>query len=161
MRILIAGFNLESVTFLPNPTTLDDFEKVAKRGQDLVLSFENTNTVPGGFIKACNDANAEVCPLVYSEVGAAASATDEAFDHFVNEIADGIISELQNLDAVLLGLHGALVTQSGRTDLDFIRELRKLIGNDLPIGVAFDLHGNLDPGFIAVSYTHLTLPTKA
>ena len=56
MRILIAGFNLESVTFLPNPTTLDDFEKVAKRGQDLVLSFENTNTVPGGFMKACNKA---------------------------------------------------------------------------------------------------------
>ena len=86
MRILIAGFNLESVTFLPNPTTLDDFEKVAKRGQDLVLSFENTNTVPGGFIKACNDANADICPLVYSEVGEAASATDEAFDHFVNEM---------------------------------------------------------------------------
>ena len=148
MRILIAGFNLESVTFLPNPTTLDDFEKVAKRGQDLVLSFENTNTVPGGFIKACNDANADICPLVYSEVGAAASATDEAFDHFVNEIADGINAEQQNLDAVLLGLHGALVTQSGRTDLDFIRELRKHINNDLPIGVAFDLHGNLDPSFI-------------
>ncbi|GIR55565.1 MAG: hypothetical protein CM15mP62_30360 [Rhodospirillaceae bacterium] len=55
MRILIAGFNLESVTFLPNPTTLDEFERVAKRGEDLLSSFENTNTVPGGFIKACKN----------------------------------------------------------------------------------------------------------
>ena len=72
MRILIAGFNLESVTFLPNPTTLDEFERVAKRGEDLLSSFENTNTVPGGFIKACKNEDVELVPLVYSEVGAAA-----------------------------------------------------------------------------------------
>lgn len=148
MRILVAGFNLESVTFLPNPTTLEEFERVAKRGEDLLVSFEDTNTVPGGFIKACKKENVELVPLVYSEVGAAASATDEAFDHFVNEISDGIRAEFDNLDAVLLGLHGALVTENGRTDLDFIGEIRKQIGNDLPIGVAFDLHGNLDPKFI-------------
>ena len=148
MRILIAGFNLESVTFLPNPTTLDEFERVAKRGEDLLSSFENTNTVPGGFIKACKNDNVELVPLVYSEVGAAASATDEAFDHFVNEIAGGIRAELYNLDAVLLGLHGALVTENGRTDLDFVSEIQKQIGSDLPFGVAFDLHGNLDPSFV-------------
>ena len=147
MRILIAGFNLESVTFLPNPTTLDEFERVAKRGEDLLSSFENTNTVPGGFIKACKDEGVELVPLVYSEVGAAASATDEAFDHFVDEISRGIRAELYNLDAVLLGLHGALVTENGRTDLDFVSEIRKQIGDDLPLGVAFDLHGNLDPEF--------------
>ena len=39
MRLAIAGFNLESVTFLPNPTTLNDFEVLAKRGQDLLDSF--------------------------------------------------------------------------------------------------------------------------
>ena len=75
MRILIAGFNLESVTFLPNPTTLDEFERVAKRGENLLSSFENTNTVPGGFIKACKNEGVELVPLVYSEVGAAAAAT--------------------------------------------------------------------------------------
>ena len=67
MRILIAGFNLESVTFLPNPTTLDEFERVAKRGEDLLSSFEDTNTVPGGFIKACKDEGVELVPLVYSD----------------------------------------------------------------------------------------------
>ena len=82
MRLAIAGFNLESVTFLPNPTTLNDFEVLAKRGQDLLDSFSGTNTVPGGFIEECNAHKIEILPLVYSEAGAAASATDEAFDHY-------------------------------------------------------------------------------
>ena len=90
MRILIAGFNLESVTFLPNPTTLDDFEKVAKRGQDLVLSFENTNTVPGGFIKACNDANAEVCPRVAHREAGSARGFETASEREVATARSGV-----------------------------------------------------------------------
>ena len=120
MRLAIAGFNLESVTFLPNPTTLNDFEVLAKRGQDLLDSFSGTNTVPGGFIEECNAHKIEILPLVYSEAGAAASATDEAFDHYLSEISEGILEEKIALDGILLGLHGALVTNSGKTDFDFI-----------------------------------------
>ena len=145
MRLAIAGFNLESVTFLPNPTTLNDFEMLAKRGQDLVDSFSGTNTVPGGFIAECNAHRIDMLPLVYSEAGAAALATDEAFDHYLREISEGILKEKTALDGVLLGLHGALVTNSCKTDFDFIFELRKKIGDRMPIGVSFDLHGNLDP----------------
>ena len=64
MRLAIAGFNLESVTFLPSPTTLNDFEVLAKRGQDLLDSFSGTNTVPGGFIEECNAHEIEMRPLV-------------------------------------------------------------------------------------------------
>ena len=145
MRLAIGGFNLESVTFLPHPTTLNDFEGLAKRGQELISSFEGTNTVPGGFIEECREKTIDIVPLVYSEAGAAASATDEAFNHFLTEISDGILKCRDQLDGVLLGLHGALVTLSGKTDLDFILELRNRIGTQIPIGVSFDLHGNLDP----------------
>ena len=145
MRLAIAGFNLESVTFLHNPTTLNDFEVLAKRGQDLLDSFSGTNTVPGGFIAECNAQKVEMLPLVYSEAGAAASATDEAFDYYLNEIASGVLEKKNSLDGVLLGLHGALVTTSYKTDLDFLFELQKIIGDQIPIGVSFDLHGNLDP----------------
>ncbi|MBH67840.1 MAG: microcystin degradation protein MlrC [Rhodospirillaceae bacterium] len=145
MRIALAGFNLESVTFLPKPTSLQEFETAAKRSTDLIASFEGTNTVPGGFIKVCKAAKVDILPLVYSEVGAAAAAADQAFDHFLNEIAIGILKAKQNIDGILLGLHGALVTETGRTDLDFLIGLRKIIGHELPIGVAFDLHGNLSP----------------
>ena len=55
------------------------------------------------------------------------------------------MKEKAALDGVLLGLHGALVTNSCKTDFDFVSELRKKIGDKIPIGVSFDLHGNLDP----------------
>lgn len=148
MRLAIAGFNLESVTFLPEPTSLAEFERLAKRGPDLVEAFGGTNTVPGGFLQACEAHGVEPVPLVYSEAGAAASASEEAFDAFLEEISDGVSAVLDQIDGLLLGLHGALVTTGGRTDLDFLMGLRARIGPDLPIGIAFDLHGNLDPKLV-------------
>lgn len=148
MRLAVAGFNLESVTFLPEPTSLAEFERLAKRGPDLVTSFAGTNTVPGGFLDACAELGVEAMPLVYSEAGAAAAASEEAFDHFLDEIADGVLAIRHEIDGLLLGLHGALVTVGGRTDLDFLKGLRARIGKALPIGVAFDLHGNLDPELV-------------
>jgi microcystin degradation protein MlrC len=148
MRLAIAGFNLESVTFLPEPTGLAAFERLARRGADLASSFAGTNTVPGGFLDACVELGVEAVPLVYSEAGAAASASEEAFDTFLAEIAEGILATQDRIDGLLLGLHGALVTVGGRTDLDFLTGLRERIGDALPIGVAFDLHGNLDPRLV-------------
>ena len=148
MRLAIAGFNLESVTFLPEPTSLEEFERLAKRGAALTDAFAGTNTVPGGFLDACATLGVAPLPLVYSEAGAAASASEEAFDAFLDEIAEGVRTVIEQIDGLLLGLHGALVTVGGRTDLDFLIGLRARIGNDLPIGVAFDLHGNLDPGLV-------------
>ena len=148
MRLAIAGFNLESVTFLPEPTSLAEFERLAKRGTDLAASFAGTNTVPGGFLGACVELGVEAVPLVYSEAGAAASASEAAFDAFLAEIADGVLAIQDEIDGLLLGLHGALVTVGGRTDLDFLAGLRDRVGSDLPIGVSFDLHGNLDPRLV-------------
>ena len=148
MRLAIAGFNLESVTFLPEPTSLAEFERLAKRGPDLAKSFAGTNTVPGGFLDACEELGVEAAALVYSEAGAAAAASEEAFDAFLVEIADGVLAIRDQINGLLLGLHGALVTVGGRTDLDFLAGIRDRIGDALPIGVAFDLHGNLDPALV-------------
>jgi len=148
MRLAVAGFNLESVTFLPEPTSLAEFERLAKRGPDLTSSFAGTNTVPGGFLDACAELGVEAVPLVYSEAGAAAAASEEAFDTFLAEIAESVLAVMDDIDGLLLGLHGALVTVGGRTDLDFLKGLRARVGDALPIGVAFDLHGNLDPELV-------------
>jgi microcystin degradation protein MlrC len=151
MRLAIAGFNLESVTFLPDPTSLDDFERLAQRGAGLVQSFSGTNTVPGGFLAGCAEHGVQTVALVYTEAGAAAAASEAAFDTFLAEIIDGVSAVRDQIDGLLLGLHGALVTVGGRTDLDFLAGLRAALGPDLPIGVAFDLHGNLDPGLVGLA----------
>ena len=134
MRLAIAGFNLESVTFLPNPTTLNDFEVLAKRGQDLLDSFSGTNTVPGGFIEECNAHKIEILPLVYSEAGAAASATDEAFDHYLSEISEGILEEKIALDGICWASMGLSLPTAVKLTLILYPSFAKKLEIQYPLG---------------------------
>ena len=51
MRIAIAGFSLESVSFLPNETTLADFKAAESAGPPLVDAYRGTNTTIGAYRK--------------------------------------------------------------------------------------------------------------
>ena len=89
MRVAIAGFELESVSFLSSPTTLADFQRHESRGENIVTSHRGTNKVIGGFVKVCEVEGVEMIGIVSSGAGAAA-ATDEAFDHYCRAICEGI-----------------------------------------------------------------------
>lgn len=144
MRIALAAFTLEAVTFLPDPTDRARFERSAMRGADLIARARGTSSVLGGFVQACDAEGVEMIGLVSAEGGDMGSATVDAFDHYLDEIATGLLAA-GPLDGLLLHLHGAMVCVDGRTDLDFVRSLRARIGTELPIVGALDLHGNLDP----------------
>ena len=144
MRIAAAGFLLESASLLPGITGVDVFERAALRGARMIDGLRGTNTGAGGFIDACEAAGVELVGLVNSDAGAAGRASDAAFDRYLREIAEGVLSHRP--DALLVHLHGALVTETRlEADLEFVRELRAHVGTELPIGVALDLHGNLSP----------------
>ncbi len=150
LRIAVGGFALESVSFLPLETGLDDFEREARRGRDLTEGLAGTATVAGGFLDVLAAAGAEVLPLVYTDCSAAGHASDAAFDHFRDELVSGLaqahLGDRGPLDGVLLFLHGAMTTP-GRPDPegDLLQALRAAVGGELPVMVAFDLHANLSP----------------
>ncbi|MET4808292.1 M81 family metallopeptidase [Limibacillus sp. MBR-115] len=143
MRVAFAGFHLESASWLPQISTLEDFERNTTRGEDIVTAYEGTNTVPGGFINVCRGKNYDIVPLVYGYLGALGPASDEAVEAYASEIATSTAAS--NVDAILLHLHGATwaptFTDPERYILD---RLRELVGKNLPIVVAFDYHGNID-----------------
>ena len=144
-KIAIAGFQLESVSYLPTPSTLADFESVALRGQEIPTQLRGTNTVMGGFIKVCEQADIEMMPIVQTTQGAAGPATDEAVEFYINEISQAVQKHQAELDGVLLFLHGACWSP-GYHDPEqiIISRIRSTIGPDKPLVVAFDYHGNLD-----------------
>jgi microcystin degradation protein MlrC len=144
MRIAIAGFALESVSFLPGETTLVAFEREARRGNELLEGLRGSASVAGGFIETLERAGADIVPLVYTDCSAAGHAADEAFEAYAGEICSGVAGALPNLDGVLLYLHGAMTTPT-RTDpeLEIVRRLRGIIGAHRPLMVALDLHANL------------------
>ncbi|MCC7427735.1 MAG: M81 family metallopeptidase [Alphaproteobacteria bacterium] len=148
MRIAIAGLSLESVSFLPIETTIEDFRRTEASGPTLVERYRGTNTVPGGFIAVCERAGAEIVPILRAEGGAAGPAADDAFVHYSDRICAGL-KAAGRLDGVLLNLHGAMATP---TRLDPDRELaervRGVIGRKVPLVVALDYHANIDASLL-------------
>ena len=69
MRIAIGGFALESVSFLPHQTSVETFERTARRGPDLIDALSDTESVGGGFIEVLENEGAEIVPLVYADAG--------------------------------------------------------------------------------------------
>lgn len=150
MRVAIAGFNLESVSFLAAETTLEDFRRLETSGAAILETFRGTETVMGGFIDACDEAGFEILPIVMTEAGARGPASDAAFEHYAARICDTLAAERDRIDGVLLHLHGALTTPS-RTDpdADLTARVRAAIGPDMPLMLALDYHANLDAASIA------------
>ena len=144
MRIALGGVMLESVSFLPLLTTLAELQAGEAEGPALLDRDRGTNTLPGGFIAACEAAAVDLVPLVFTDGGAAGPATDEAFTHY----ADRLCHSLQTsgpLDGVLLALHGSMTTPTRLDpDREILERVRAVVGRNTPIAVALDYHANID-----------------
>jgi microcystin degradation protein MlrC len=148
-RIAIAGFLLESVTFIDELTTLDQFRVHESSGAGVIERHRSANTPTGGFIEVCERENVELVPIVHTSGGAAGPATDEAYDHYVQRILAGLAGA-GTLDGVLLDLHGAMTTPTRLdADAETLERVRKVVGPDVRIVVALDYHANLDERTIA------------
>ena len=150
-RIAIAGFLQESVTFIDEMTTLEQFQFVEAAGPALIVKYRGTNTGIGGIIDRCERENAEIVPLFYTFGGAAGPTSDEAYDHYITRLLDGL-KAAGRLDGVLLDLHGAMATPR-RLDADreTLDRVRAILGPDVPVVVALDYHANLDQASIAAA----------
>ncbi|SMX24238.1 M81 family metallopeptidase [Boseongicola aestuarii] len=149
-RIALLGLHMECATFLPHVTGREVFEARTVRGDDVIATFQNSNTVMGGFLKTIDAAGAEAVPILHADGGAAGLADQGAISSYRHEIVDALKSLDGSLDGVLLHLHGAMVTQDeldpDATTLDAIRDT---VGPYLPIMLALDYHANLDATSIA------------
>lgn len=152
LRIAIGGFALESVSFLPGAAGIEDFEKAAYHGDDLIAGLRGSQSPGGGFIDVLDAFGVEIAPLVYTDLGAGGSASDAAFEHYRGLLCDGLRREKAHIDGVLLFLHGAMTTPT-RTDpeIEIVQAVRGIVGEAMPIFVASDLHGNVSAGFCEVA----------
>src|SRR5262245_39612570 len=150
-RIAIAGFLQESVTFIDEMTTLEQFQVVEAIGSELIARYRGTNTGIGGIIDRCERENADIVPLFYAFGGAAGPTSDEAYDHYITCLLEGL-KTAGSLDGVLLDLHGAMATPR-RLDADreTLDRIRARAGPDVPVVVPLDYHADLDQASIAAA----------
>jgi microcystin degradation protein MlrC len=168
LRIAVAGFEHETNTFANRKTTYDDFvHDWFFRGEEL-RQLRVTNTVPGGFVAAIESSpDLELVPLVHAGATPGGVVTADAVERIEGEILDGL--RRSNPDAVVLCLHGAMVTElSDDGEGQTLRRMREIVGREVPIVAVLDLHANLTQAMVDLadvlvpynSYPHVDMAER-
>lgn len=145
--ILLASFMHESNTFVKNPTvtTIEDFRKRREHtGQAVVEEMRGTETHIGGVIDVAERRDVDLRPVAAVSATPGAPVSENAYRTYTDLILEGVREHADELDGVMLPLHGAMVPEH-RHDGEgpLIKGVREIVGNDVPISVSLDLHGNI------------------
>ena len=148
-RIALVGWQHETNTFSPQPTTLADFTAADSwpalvRGEAILSVLTGCNIPMSGAIAAGQAAGASLIPILWCSATPSGKVTAAAFDCILNEILAGITAQLPQLDGVYLDLHGAMVSETvADADGEILRRVRSLIGPDRWLVASLDLHANV------------------
>jgi microcystin degradation protein MlrC len=149
----IAGFLHESNTFLPQPTTYDDFAATSlTRGAALLERWQGASHELGGMLHyLTRQPDVAVVPLLATFAVPSGAIAASAYNRIVAELIEQLTAA-PPLDGLLIALHGATVAENHPdADGELLRRLRALLGPTLPIGITFDLHANLSPAMAQLS----------
>ncbi len=148
MKIVIGQMKHETNTFSPVPTPLARFSGGRAEplsGQAAIDAYSGTGAAAAAFIELAQQADAEIDFAVAGNASPSSQVDDAAFEYMVGRICDSV---KRGCDAVLLDLHGAMVTRSFEDgEGELLRRLR-LIAPTIPIGVALDMHTNMYPAIV-------------
>lgn len=144
MKFLVARLNHETNTFSPVPTPLSAF--LPRYGRDALDDQRAARTAMGAFIRQleARPGSSLIAPLS-ATANPSGTVDADAYETLAGAIVDALSDEV---DAVLLDLHGAMVAQhvdDGEGEL--LRRLRARRPS-IPIAVALDLHGNVTPAMV-------------
>ncbi|MEI8412848.1 MULTISPECIES: M81 family metallopeptidase [unclassified Kribbella] len=131
IRIGIAGIAIESSTFSPHRSTLDDFR--VTRGEELLARYTFLGAIEG----------VEWVPLLHAVAVPGGPVTEETYEQLAGEIYE-LLGTAGSLDGVFIDFHGAM-SVLGRTDIEaeFVAGIRAIVGPSVLLSASMDLHGNV------------------
>lgn len=140
-KIAFGGIMHESNTFSSTLTDSNAFSKTI--GVDIVSTWKDTHHEIGGFIDCCEKQNVIGIPTIMATATPAGPVTDDAYEK-LTDILIQKLNSIQDLDGILLALHGAMVVESYPDgDGELLKRLRESLGASLPIVVTLDHHANV------------------
>ena len=152
IRIAVLQFAHETVTFLSNDTTLEDFTYPGSPASGEALLSEDRDGYIPGFVQVAREHNGvELVPIespLWPRTGTGSGwITTEAFEHFAGRMMAQLGAEAP-LDGVYMALHGAMgVRGVPRPEAELAWRVREVVGPGIPIAATFDPHGNEDEAF--------------
>ncbi len=149
MKLVIGQMKHETNTFSPVPTPIGRFARaraMPPEGPAVLETYKGTGTAIGAFIELAERAGATIDTPIAAEAWPSGPVENEAFEYIAGRICDAVS---RGCDAVLLDLHGAMVTRSLEDGEGELLSRIRRIAPDVPIGVALDMHTNLYPAMAA------------
>ena len=153
IRIAVLHFAHETVTFLKNDTTLEDFIYKGSPAKGEALLAHDPKSYMGGFVKVAREYDGvELVGIespLWPRTGTGSGwITTEAYETFLGKMIAGLKEE-GPFDGVYLSLHGAMgVRGVARPEADIARRVREVVGRKAFIVGTFDPHGNEDAEFL-------------
>ena len=142
-RILIAECKQEVSTFNPVLSGYDDF--TIRRGDAILQYHRRVRSEVGGALSVFDAApGVELVPTYSAHfITSGGTLADTAFQRIARELLASVQAAPQ-VDGVYFSLHGAMATESeGDPEGFLIAEMRKIVGERVPIVISLDLHGIL------------------
>lgn len=148
MRFAAAIISHETNTFSAVPTRIADFGPGGPLyGADAYKAVAGGGRSMSGMIAVAEADGVEVDLIVFGNAMPSRAVDEDAFELMCGALCKAIAKG--GYDALLLEMHGAMVTSHLDDGEGEILERVRKIAPHLPIAVALDLHGNISPRTIA------------
>ncbi|MEX1231086.1 MAG: M81 family metallopeptidase [Planctomycetaceae bacterium] len=145
MRIAVAELGQETDSFSPLRADLSEFAANGLFfGDDVIDRMRGAGPLGGLFDVAQEQSRSvELVGLIRAWGGAGGAILDETFERLKTELLDRL-QAAGPVDAVFLALHGAAATET-EDDVEgiILEEVRRIVGEHVPIVVPFDHHANV------------------
>ena len=153
MKIVVALMQHETNTFSSLPTPYEAFAGTTglsspPSGNEATAAYGKVDMAFAAFLELGKKEGAEIAIPIAAYAEPSGPVSSEAFERITDRICQDVAD---GCDAVMLDLHGAMVTEDfddGEGEL--LRRIRQ-IKPDLPVAVALDFHANLTEEMVANS----------
>lgn len=153
MLVAVLHFSHETVTFLQNDTTIDDFVYPGSPASGEALLASGADSYMGGFVQVAREyGGVELVGIespLWPKTGSGSGwVTQEAYEHYVGRMIAQLRAE-GPFDGVYLCVHGAMAARGvPRPEAELARRVREVVGPRAVIAGTFDPHGNEDEEFL-------------
>ncbi|MGE0874609.1 MAG: M81 family metallopeptidase [Burkholderiales bacterium] len=148
MKLVLAQMKHETNTFSPVPTPIGRFARgspLPLEGEAAIRAFRGTGDGLGAYIELAGKAGAQFALPIAASAWPSGPVEDAAFDYIAERICNEVA---KGCDAILLDLHGAMVTETHEDgEGELLRRIRA-IAPRTPIAVSLDMHTNLYPAMV-------------
>ena len=157
-RVAIIEFINESNTFSAVRTGMADFRAShIFKGDEIPANFRGTGSEIGGAIEVAEAKDWIPIYIIAAHAEPGGLVTEEARAEITGECLRRL-AEGEPYDGIFVALHGAMVTETDQDgDCQFLREIRAVVGPEIPLAITLDLHANIfdelsDLADVAVSF---------